>query len=239
MKAESRSLKLINHWSNDIISNDIRPIGEIQAIILPRISHKHIQVHLVTKVPQGPPGPTGPVGPSGRIGPVGPKGSRGVRGLPGAGHRGERGYPGPPGMPGPMGQRGSDGIPGLVVFPDAKTMYAVALEGLVAYRSDDKKLYFRDNVTWRPIRITRCGDGIIDRELNEECDDGNDNDHDDCVGCRKANCGDNVRRRGVEECDGRDFGGKSCANWRPGMVGTLLCSRNCRILYHRCRRPRR
>jgi hypothetical protein len=44
----------------------------------------------------------------------------------------------------------------LVIFPDATTMYAVSLEGLIAYRSDDKKLYFRDNVTWRPIRVRVC-----------------------------------------------------------------------------------
>ena len=29
-----------------------------------------------------------------------------------------------------------------------------------------------------------CGDGIIQEELNEVCDDGNDDDSDGCAACR-------------------------------------------------------
>jgi hypothetical protein len=43
----------------------------------------------------------------------------------------------------------------LVVFPDASAMFGVHLEGLIAYRSDVKQLYFRDHVTWRAIRVSR------------------------------------------------------------------------------------
>ena len=37
-------------------------------------------------------------------------------------------------------------------------------------------------------------------------------------GCRRAFCGDGFRHIGYEECDGRDFGGKTCNNWRRGYV---------------------
>lgn len=31
------------------------------------------------------------------------------------------------------------------------------------------------------LQLTRCGDGIVDRENREQCDDGNDDDNDDCT----------------------------------------------------------
>jgi len=42
----------------------------------------------------------------------------------------------------------------LIVFANAMEMGAIALEGLIAYRIDVKQLFYRDNVTWRPIRVS-------------------------------------------------------------------------------------
>lgn len=47
-----------------------------------------------------------------------------------------------------------------------------------------------------------CGDRITDPSIGEECDDGNQNDDDDCLSdCSKAKCGDAVIRAGYEDCD--------------------------------------
>jgi len=32
------------------------------------------------------------------------------------------------------------------------------------------------------VQTSWCGDGIVDNEAGEECDDANDNDHDNCTG---------------------------------------------------------
>jgi hypothetical protein len=44
-----------------------------------------------------------------------------------------------------------------------------------------------------------CGDGEMTGD--EECDDGNDDDTDDCVACKLAICGDGAVQVGVETCD--------------------------------------
>lgn len=158
--------------------------------------------------------------------------------------RNPRGIPGPPGPsgspgpPGPTGQKGTDGLPGLVVFPDATAMFGVSIEGLIAYRTDVKQLFVRDHLTWRPIRVAKCGDGIVDRDVGEYCDDGNDDISDECVGCRRSICGDGIRNRKTEECDGRDFGDKTCATFRSSYTGSLTCTTECQISYLRCRHKR-
>jgi len=43
----------------------------------------------------------------------------------------------------------------LIIFSNAVDMNAIQLEGLIAYRIDVKQLFVRDNVTWRPIRVSR------------------------------------------------------------------------------------
>jgi len=54
-------------------------------------------------------------------------------------------------------------------------------------------------------RLNVCGDGYpnLDGALShEECDDGNDNEHDACLrSCRLNVCGDEVVHSGVEDCD--------------------------------------
>ena len=55
-----------------------------------------------------------------------------------------------------------------------------------------------------------CGDGVVDD--GEECDDGNDDDTDDCLAsCVTAVCGDGVVQDGVEDCDdGNDVEEDAC-----------------------------
>lgn len=40
-----------------------------------------------------------------------------------------------------------------MVFENAAAMHSVSLEGLIAYRTDVKQLYFRDHLTWRSLRV--------------------------------------------------------------------------------------
>ncbi len=47
-------------------------------------------------------------------------------------------------------------------------------------------------------------------------------------------CGDGVMT-GDEECDGDDFGGKTCADWTGKEYGRLLCSDDCRVDTSMCR----
>ena len=47
-----------------------------------------------------------------------------------------------------------------------------------------------------------CGDATVNQSAGEACDDGNDDDTDDCVaGCQLASCGDGLVQEGVEDCD--------------------------------------
>ncbi|MEM9454585.1 MAG: DUF4215 domain-containing protein [Myxococcota bacterium] len=60
--------------------------------------------------------------------------------------------------------------------------------------------------------VTCCGNTAIDPR--EECDDGNDDDTDDCPStCLNARCGDGFVQTGVEECDdGNDDDTDACRN---------------------------
>ena len=50
--------------------------------------------------------------------------------------------------------------------------------------------------------IARCGDGEVQDETSEECDDGNDDANDRCNNCRVTYCGDDIAQHSVgEECD--------------------------------------
>ncbi len=59
----------------------------------------------------------------------------------------------------------------------------------------------------------RCGDGVVQAEY-EQCDDGNQDDSDDCVaGCRLARCGDGFRHAADDECDdANSSNGDRCLN---------------------------
>ncbi|KAI0226482.1 hypothetical protein LSAT2_022998 [Lamellibrachia satsuma] len=184
------------------------------------------------KGPPGPPGPKGEIGLMGDSGPVGLPGFQGVDGPPGPrGRNGNEGRAGLQGLPGPKGE---SGIPGLVIFENEVAMNGVELEGLLAYRADVKQLFLRDHLSWRAIKVSRCGDSVVDPESGEECDDGNQSNNDACVQCLKARCGDGHIQYGFEECDGTDFGGKSCNTFRRGMRGYIRCTSKCRISYAKC-----
>jgi cysteine-rich repeat protein len=66
---------------------------------------------------------------------------------------------------------------------------------------------------------TRCGDGIVDPVVAEECDDGGTQDGDGCsLGCRLEFCGDGIVQP-LEECDdGNLVGGDGCDD-RCGLEG--------------------
>jgi cysteine-rich repeat protein len=50
----------------------------------------------------------------------------------------------------------------------------------------------------RPV----CGDGYLNEQAGEDCDDGNFENNDGCVrDCRLAICGDGLIQEGVEQCD--------------------------------------
>ena len=70
-----------------------------------------------------------------------------------------------------------------------------------------------------------CGDGQLDP--GEACDDGNLDDGDACTSkCLPALCGDGFVHQGVEECDGADLGGQTCA--ALGFDGgDLACAPGC------------
>ena len=62
-----------------------------------------------------------------------------------------------------------------------------------------------------------CGNGYVETDWGEECDDMNDEEADDCLSnCQAARCGDGVIRAGVEECDD--------ANTEPGDECTASCT---------------
>lgn len=107
--------------------------------------------------------------------------------------------------------------------------------------------------------FTRCGDGVVDP--GEQCDDGRHCvggpnagasctdasdcgggncqvvDEDGCLGtCQWNVCGDGILNPGVEECDGRRFGGRTCGSYGLGE-GSLSCSAACAIETTTCGPP--
>lgn len=58
----------------------------------------------------------------------------------------------------------------------------------------------------RDCTLPRCGDGITDSQLNEQCDDKNKNDEDSCLSSCKFNvCGDGTINKAIDESTGRPF----------------------------------
>jgi len=67
-----------------------------------------------------------------------------------------------------------------------------------------------------------CGNGFV--EGNEQCDDGNDNNTDDCLNnCHTATCGDGAVHGGVEACDDGNTNDADCCRNdctpKPGGCG--------------------
>uniref|UniRef100_A0A3B5AAG3 Collagen like tail subunit of asymmetric acetylcholinesterase n=1 Tax=Stegastes partitus TaxID=144197 RepID=A0A3B5AAG3_9TELE len=198
-------------------------------------------------------GPPGPPGSNGHPGPPGPPAS----GLYLVGEKGEKGLPGPPGhcdcdtTPGannaPFGsytdRRGSNKVAAIFVVNSEEEMGRLRLDNSIAFRKDQRMLYFRDKDGWKPIqpfqpfqstekvpdRVGVCGDGKVQAQHGEECDDGNQIVTDACLNCKWAYCGDGYRHEGMEECDGKDFGYQTCKSYLPGSFGQLRCTDSCVI----------
>ncbi|XP_068189464.1 acetylcholinesterase collagenic tail peptide [Antennarius striatus] len=198
-------------------------------------------------------GPPGPPGPNGHPGPPGPPAS----GLYLVGEKGEKGPQGPPGRcncdyslgpnNAPFGsytQRGgSDKVPAIFVVSSEEEMGRLHLDNALAFRKDQRALYFKDKEGWKPVqpfqpfqstekvpdRAGVCGDGKVQAQHGEECDDGNQIVTDACLNCKWAYCGDGYRHEGMEECDGKDFGYQTCKSYLPGSFGQLRCTDSCLI----------
>ncbi|XP_077405242.1 uncharacterized protein LOC144037553 [Vanacampus margaritifer] len=198
----------------------------------------------------GKPGPTGPNGLPGPPGPAAP-------GLYLAGEKGEKGLPGPPGRcecdtflvanNAPSGsdtrEEAPNQVPAIFVVSNEEELGRLHLDQAIAFRKDQKALYFRDKDGWKPIqpfqqfqstenvpdRVGMCGDGKVQPQDGEECDDGNQIVTDSCLNCKWAYCGDGYRHEGMEECDGKDFGYQTCKSYLPGSFGQLRCTEFCII----------
>ncbi|EDL24814.1 mCG123341, partial [Mus musculus] len=153
----------------------------------------------------GPPGKPGPSGQPGRQGPPGPPGPPSAGQLV-MGLKGERGFPGPPGrcLCGPpvnvnnpsygdsMYGRGSPRVPAIFVVNNQEELERLNTQNAIAFRRDQRSLYFKDSLGWLPIQLTpfypvgytvkqpgTCGDGVL--QPGEECDDGNPDVSDGCI----------------------------------------------------------
>ncbi|XP_005738512.1 uncharacterized protein colq isoform X4 [Maylandia zebra] len=213
---------------------------------------------------QGLKGDTGSVGPIGPAGPQGPPGHPGPPGPPATGvymvgAKGARGPPGPPGKCScsslsspPFENYASTGnylkVPAIFVVSNEEELERLRTDNALAFRKDQRSLYFKDIDGWLPIQITPyqsmenapddegyCGDGIVQISTGEECDDKNRVVTDGCVKCKHAYCGDGYRYEGAEECDGKDFGYQTCNSYLPGSYGHLKCTRYCTIDSTNCK----
>uniref|UniRef100_A0A8C7ZZQ4 Collagen-like tail subunit (single strand of homotrimer) of asymmetric acetylcholinesterase n=1 Tax=Oryzias sinensis TaxID=183150 RepID=A0A8C7ZZQ4_9TELE len=172
-------------------------------------------------------------------------------GLYMVGAKGARGPPGPPGRCGCSSLSNSpfNDYPSTPNYPKVPVIFVVSNEeelerlhtdNALAFRKDQRSLYFKDIDGWLPIQLSPfqsmenapddegyCGDGIVQPSNGEECDDANRVVTDNCVKCKHAYCGDGYRFEGAEECDGKDFGYQTCNSYLPGSYGYLRCTPNC------------
>lgn len=214
---------------------------------------------------KGDPGSLGPVGPAGPQGPPGHPGPPGspATGLYMVGSKGARGPPGPPGKcscnslsNSPFDNYPSRGnyakVPAIFVVSNEEELENVHMDNALAFRKDQRSLYFKDIDGWLPIQTFPfqlapfqsmenapdegyCGDGVVQISSGEECDDRNRVVTDGCVKCKHAYCGDGYRYEGAEECDGKDFGYQTCNSYLPGSYGHLKCTPHCVIDSTNCK----
>ncbi|XP_023673518.1 uncharacterized protein [Paramormyrops kingsleyae] len=221
---------------------------------------------------QGEKGDAGAKGVMGAMGPPGPFGHPGPPGLPASGHFlvGEKGEKGNPGVPGqcdcktPLNinsppyedyapQHNYVQVPAIFVVNSKDELDRLQTDNALAFRKDQRSLYFKDVNGWQPIQplsfqltpfqstekepdpVGACGDGMVQPRNGEDCDDGNKVVTDSCVRCKKAYCGDGYRHEGVEECDGKDFGYQTCQSYLPGSFGQLKCTAHCSIDSTNCK----
>uniref|UniRef100_A0A3Q3MDH4 Collagen-like tail subunit (single strand of homotrimer) of asymmetric acetylcholinesterase n=1 Tax=Mastacembelus armatus TaxID=205130 RepID=A0A3Q3MDH4_9TELE len=210
---------------------------------------------------QGIKGDPGSVGPMGPAGPQGPQGHPGPPGSPATGlymvgAKGARGPPGPPGKCSCGSLSSSDHtsrgnypkVPVIFVVSSEEELEQLHMDNALAFRKDQRSLYFKDTEGWLPIQLSPfqsmenapddegyCGDGIVQISSGEECDDRNRVVTDACVKCKHAYCGDGYRYEGAEECDGKDFGYQTCNSYLPGSYGHLKCTPYCVIDSTNCK----
>ncbi|KAI1902510.1 hypothetical protein AGOR_G00045500 [Albula goreensis] len=217
---------------------------------------------------RGKEGLKGDVGAAGSVGPAGPPGPSGAPGPPGlpasglylVGEKGERGLPGPPGRcdcNSPLNippyeeytpRSNYARVPMIFVVNSEEELDRLHTDNALAFRKDQRSLYFKDADGWQPIQLTPfqatervveggeiCGDGHVQTHLGETCDDGNKVVTDSCVKCQRAYCGDGYRYEGMEECDGKDFGYHTCTSYLPGSFGQLKCTPFCTIDSTNCK----
>ncbi|PWA33717.1 hypothetical protein CCH79_00007613 [Gambusia affinis] len=138
--------------------------------------------------------------------------------------------------------------PSIFVVSNEEELERLHTDNALAFRKDQKTLYFKDIDGWLPIQMTPfqsmenapddegyCGDGIVQISNGEECDDRNRVVTDGCVKCKHAYCGDGYRYEGAEECDGKDFGYQTCNSYLPGSYGFLKCTPYCVIDSTNCK----
>jgi cysteine-rich repeat protein len=80
--------------------------------------------------------------------------------------------------------------------------------------------------------IVDCGNGVIDQDQGEVCDDGNQVSGDGCsADCRSdERCGNGYVDFGVgERCDATNLAGESCESLGYTGGGTLVCNEFCRF----------
>ncbi|XP_028985840.1 acetylcholinesterase collagenic tail peptide isoform X2 [Betta splendens] len=218
---------------------------------------------------QGVKGESGGVGPMGPAGPHGPQGHPGPPGSPATGlymvgAKGARGSPGPPGKcscsslsSSPFDEHPTRGnyakVPAIFVVSSEEELERLHTDNALAFRKDQRSLYFKDVDGWLPIQTFPfqmtpfqsmenapdddgyCGDGVVQAANGEECDDRNRVVTDACVKCKHAYCGDGYRHEGDEECDGKDFGYQTCNSYLPGSYGHLKCTARCVIDSTNCK----
>ncbi|TMS11426.1 Acetylcholinesterase collagenic tail peptide [Larimichthys crocea] len=179
----------------------------------------------------------------------------------------QRVHEGPPGPPGKCGcsslssspfddysSRGNyPKVPAIFVVSNEEELERLHTDNALAFRKDQRSLYFKDIDGWLPIQTFPfqltpfqsmenapddegyCGDGIVQISSGEECDDRNRVVTDGCVKCKHAYCGDGYRYEGAEECDGKDFGYQTCNSYLPGSYGHLKCTPYCVIDSTNCK----
>ncbi|KAI2655465.1 Acetylcholinesterase collagenic tail peptide [Labeo rohita] len=161
---------------------------------------------------RGKQGTKGDIGATGPMGPAGPQGAPGHPGPPGlpasglymVGQKGEKGQPGSPGRCGCNAPSGANPsfehwgsyprVPAIFVVNNEQELNRLQTDNALAFRKDQRVLYFKDVGGWMPIQLTPfqsmerdpdqegfCGDSIVQVENGEECDDGNKVVTDGCV----------------------------------------------------------
>ncbi|CAG12007.1 unnamed protein product, partial [Tetraodon nigroviridis] len=155
--------------------------------------------------PMGPAGPQGPVGHPGPPGSPATGGNSAQEGLYMVGTKGARGLPGPPGKCScgalshfPYDDYSSRGhypkVPAIFIVNSDEEMERLRAENALAFRKDQRSLYFKDLDGWFPIQLMPfqsmenapdddgyCGDGVVQVSTGEECDDRNRVVTDGCV----------------------------------------------------------